>query len=75
MVGDPTELALVVLAAKMGVDASISRAEYPQTALVPFDSEYKFMATFHEAPIDDVPQIVELVRARPMFCCSGAARP
>ena len=65
VVGDPTELALVVLAAKMGVDASISRAEYPRAALVPFDSEYKFMATFHEAPIDDVPQIVELVKGAP----------
>ena len=51
VVGDPTELALVVLAAKMGVDAPTSRREYPRVALVPFDSEYKFMATFHVAPL------------------------
>jgi Ca2+-transporting ATPase len=35
VVGDPTEAALVVLAAKMGVDAEISRREYPRMALVP----------------------------------------
>lgn len=63
--GDPTEAALVVLAAKMGVDATISRAEYPRVATVPFDSEYKFMATFHEAPIDDEPRLVELVKGAP----------
>lgn len=65
VLGDPTEAALVVLAAKMGVDASISRAEYPRTALVPFDSAYKFMATFHLAPIDDEPALVELVKGAP----------
>ena len=53
VVGDPTELALVVLAAKMGVDAPISRREYPRVGLVPFDSEYKFMATFHVAPLEE----------------------
>ncbi len=53
VIGDPTELALVVLAAKMGVDADVSRREYPRVALVPFDSTYKFMATFHVAPLTD----------------------
>ena len=50
VIGDPTEAALIVLAAKMGVDAELTRAEYPRAAEVPFDSEYKFMATFHEIP-------------------------
>ncbi len=50
VVGDPTEAALVVLAAKMGVDAEETRKTLPRTALVPFDSEYKFMATFHDRP-------------------------
>ena len=47
IVGDPTEAALVVLAAKLGVDAEETRRAYPRLAEVPFDSEYKFMATFH----------------------------
>ncbi len=65
VMGDPTEAALVVLAAKMGVDAGISRQEYPRAALVPFDSSYKFMATFHRAPIADEPAVVELVKGAP----------
>ena len=48
IVGDPTEAALVVLAAKGGLDVDETRRAYPRVAEVPFDSEYKFMATFHE---------------------------
>ncbi len=50
VIGDPTEAALVVLAAKMGVDAEETRAALQRRAEVPFDSEYKFMATFHDRP-------------------------
>jgi Ca2+-transporting ATPase len=48
LVGDPTEGALVVLAAKGGVDPELTRQRYPRIAEVPFDAAYKFMATFHE---------------------------
>ena len=50
IIGDPTEAALVVLAAKTGVDAEETRRTMPRIAEVPFDSEYKFMATFHDRP-------------------------
>src|SRR5690348_4421158 len=50
VIGDPTEAAFVVLAAKMGVDAAQTREALPRRAEVPFDSEYKFMATFHDTP-------------------------
>jgi len=50
VIGDPTEAAFVVLAAKMGVDAEQTRQSLPRRAEVPFDSEYKFMATFHDRP-------------------------
>jgi Ca2+-transporting ATPase len=50
IIGDPTEAALVVLAAKIGVDAVQTRGSMPRLAEVPFDSEYKFMATFHDRP-------------------------
>ena len=50
VIGDPTEAALVVLAAKVGVDAEATRRAIPRRAEVPFDSEYKFMATFHDRP-------------------------
>ncbi len=67
VVGDPTEAALVVLAAKMGVDADTSRREYPRVALVPFDSAYKFMATYHVVRLaDDEPEsLVCLVKGAP----------
>ncbi len=48
LIGDPTEGALIVLGAKGGLDIEETRATYPRIAEVPFDSEYKFMATFHE---------------------------
>ena len=50
VIGDPTEAAFVVLAAKMGVDAGRTRDSLRRCAEVPFDSEYKFMATFHDRP-------------------------
>jgi P-type Ca2+ transporter type 2C len=48
LIGDPTEGALVVLAAKGGIDAVSTREHYPRIAELPFDAAYKLMATFHE---------------------------
>jgi Ca2+-transporting ATPase len=45
--GDPTEGAVVVLAAKAGLDVDATRKAFPRVAEVPFDAEYKLMATFH----------------------------
>jgi P-type Ca2+ transporter type 2C len=47
LIGDPTEGALIVLGAKGGLDIGETRRTYPRVAEIPFDSEYKFMATFH----------------------------
>lgn len=64
-VGDPTELAVVVLAEKLGVSVPITRKSYPRVATVPFDSDYKFMATFHRLPFDGRPRLVGLVKGGP----------
>ncbi|WP_255657325.1 cation-transporting P-type ATPase [Actinoplanes sp. L3-i22] len=48
LIGDPTELALVVLAEKGGLDADATREKYPRVAVLPFDAAYKMMASFHE---------------------------
>ena len=48
LIGDPTEGALVTLAAKGGIDAVSTRERYPRIAALPFDPAYKLMATFHE---------------------------
>jgi Ca2+-transporting ATPase len=47
LIGDPTEGALIVLAEKGGIHVDSAREMYPRVAEVPFDSDYKFMATFH----------------------------
>jgi Ca2+-transporting ATPase len=47
LIGDPTEGALIVLAEKSGISIEGAREMYPRVAEVPFDSDYKFMATFH----------------------------
>jgi magnesium-transporting ATPase (P-type) len=47
--GDPMEGALVVAAAKAGLDPAEERRLYPRTDLIPFESEHKFMATLHHA--------------------------
>jgi len=78
VVGDPTEAALVVLAAKLGVDAEETRRAYPRLAEVPFDSDYKFMATFHTFPVDGVAHVIELVKGAPdvvLARCSRAGGP
>jgi Ca2+-transporting ATPase len=48
LIGDPTEGALIVLAEKGGISVEGAREMYPRVAEVPFDSDYKFMATFHD---------------------------
>src|SRR5512133_1587240 len=58
LIGDPTEGALIVLAAKGGLDLNETRTAYPRIAEVPFDSDYKFMATFHEMSAADGSHVV-----------------
>jgi Ca2+-transporting ATPase len=78
VVGDPTEAALVVLAAKLGVDADETRRAYPRLTEVPFDSEYKFMATFHRVKVDGADYLIELVKGGPdvvLARCTQAGGP
>ncbi len=50
MVGDPTEGAFVVAAAKAGYWKQQLSAEYPRLAEIPFDSDRKRMTTIHPDP-------------------------
>ena len=58
LIGDPTEGALVALAAKGGVDAVSTRLAYPRLAELPFDAAYKLMATFHRMSDESGAEVV-----------------
>jgi Ca2+-transporting ATPase len=74
LIGDPTEGALIVLGAKGGLDIDQTRTAYPRVAEVPFDSEYKFMATFHRMTgMKDEPVIRCYVKGAPDVLISRAA--
>ncbi len=47
IVGDPTEAAMLVVAAKAGLTAERVRRAYPRVATIPFSSERQYMATLH----------------------------
>ncbi len=45
--GDPTEVALIVAAAKANIDTEELRKNHPRIDVIPFDSELQYMATLN----------------------------
>ncbi|MFP4516905.1 MAG: cation-translocating P-type ATPase [Desulfovibrionales bacterium] len=45
--GDPTEAALIVAALKAGLDRGALEEAFPQTGIIPYESERGYMATLH----------------------------
>ncbi|MHB1349063.1 MAG: cation-translocating P-type ATPase [Desulfobulbaceae bacterium] len=45
--GDPTEAALIVSAMKAGISIEEEKEKYRQLGIIPFESEYGYMATLH----------------------------
>ena len=54
-IGDPTEVALVMLGEKFGVDEEAYRSQHPRLGELAFDSDRKLMSTLHD--IDGVPTL------------------
>lgn len=52
IVGDPTEGAMLVVAAKAGLHSGELAENMPRVGVVPFSSERQYMATLHEAEGD-----------------------
>ena len=73
-IGDPTEGALVVLAAKGGLDVEETRRVLPRVAEVPFDAEYKLMATFHEMDDRGRPVVRGFVKGAPDVLLGRSSR-
>src|SRR5690606_3248664 len=47
VIGDPTEGALLVLAEKAGLSLQTVASEWPRRDSIPFESENRYMATYH----------------------------
>jgi magnesium-transporting ATPase (P-type) len=80
VLGDPTEAALLVVAAKAGVDIAALRNSAPRDAELPFDSDLRVMATRHRLAdgsrrvfVKGAPEAV-LRRCMPDAALHGAAR-
>jgi Ca2+-transporting ATPase len=67
ILGDPTEGALVVAAAKIDINKQKLAGRYPRISEVPFDSDRKYMTTIHE--VHDVSGIWDSAY---MTCIKGA---
>ena len=77
LIGDPTEGALVVLAEKGGLDTVATREAYPRVASLPFDADYKLMATFHRMQDESGRDVVRcLVKGAPdQLLARSSSRP
>src|SRR5690606_13687076 len=50
MEGDPTEGALLALGAKAGYEHQQLQQQWPRLGCIPFESQHRFMATWHRDP-------------------------
>ena len=75
VVGDPTEGALVVVAAKAGIDRDAVAASMPRIGVIPFSSERQFMATQHRTADGDFVVLVKGAVERILDRCTGQLGP
>lgn len=54
IVGEPTEGALVVAAQKAGLTRQAVEDQLPRLDVIPFESQFQYMATLHQTPSDNL---------------------
>ncbi|MEY3201766.1 MAG: hypothetical protein RIR70_1316, partial [Pseudomonadota bacterium] len=69
--GDPMEGALLVLAAKAGLDVAMLPRQYPRTDEIPFDAAHRFMATLHHSHADGAFIVVKGAPERVVQMCDA----
>ena len=72
--GDPTEGALIALAAKAGLDTTDCRAAWPRVDVIPFESEQRFMASMHADGEGAATVFAKGAPERIVGMCSGQRR-
>ena len=75
IIGDPTEGAMLVAAAKAGLDKDQMNKDYPRIADWPFDSERKMMTSFNRLPSKTGgASIIALTKGAPDILLSRCSR-
>ena len=69
--GDPTDIALLSLGIKLGVERKALLETYPQIDLIPFEPEIQFSASYHELPSGKVGFLVKGSPERVLAMCRG----
>lgn len=64
-VGDPSECALCCLAEKSKLDFVKFKADFARVGVIPFESEHKFMVTFHKQPVDERGTYLAVIKGAP----------
>ncbi len=73
VIGDPTEAALLVAAAKAGIDRTWVQGRFPRVGSLPFSSDRQYMATLHDDGPDGRILFVKGAVERVVGLCSSMA--
>ncbi len=69
--GDPTDIALLSLGRKLGVEQESLLKTYPQINQLPFEPEYQYSASFHSLPNGETRTYVKGSPERVLSMCKG----